>query len=112
MHGAGNCTAPTAQPPAAGQPPSTPPPSLQAVIHCEIIRQAARVVSMDRDRLRSGDRAAVRFRFLQRPEYITPGSRCVCGERAVESQQAPACATLEPYSVQHGHCAAAVAAAA
>lgn len=38
---------------------------LQAVIHCEIVRQAARVVAMDRERLRSGDRAHVRFRFLQ-----------------------------------------------
>lgn len=34
----------------------------QAVIHCEIIRQAARVVAMDCERLRSGDRACVRFR--------------------------------------------------
>lgn len=40
-------------------------PSYQAVIHCEIIRQAARVVAMDTERLRSGDRAIVRFRFLQ-----------------------------------------------
>jgi GTPase len=32
-------------------------PKYQAVIHCEIVRQAARVVAMDRERLRSGDRA-------------------------------------------------------
>ena len=31
-------------------------PKYQAVIHCEIVRQAARVVAMDRERLRSGDR--------------------------------------------------------
>lgn len=55
-------------------------PRYQAVIHCEIIRQAARVVAMDRERLRSGDRAYVRFRFLQRPEYITPGTRFVFRE--------------------------------
>ncbi len=35
---------------------------------------------MDRERLRSGDRACVRFRFLQRPEYITPGLRFVFRE--------------------------------
>jgi GTPase len=46
-------------------------PRYQAVIHCEIIRQAARVVAMSVERLRSGDRATVRFRFIQRPEYIT-----------------------------------------
>ncbi|EIE25284.1 GTP binding protein [Coccomyxa subellipsoidea C-169] len=55
-------------------------PKYQAVIHCEIVRQAARVVAMDRERLRSGDRACVRFRFLQRPEYLTPGTRFVFRE--------------------------------
>lgn len=42
-------------------------PRYQAVVHCEIVRQAARVIAMDRERLRSGDRATVRFRFIQRP---------------------------------------------
>lgn len=101
-------------------------PKYQAVIHCEIVRQAARVVAMDRERLRSGDRehphnfletsepssgvymhpflpevpvnvarisstqahlhlrvhagACVRFRFLQRPEYLAIGSRFVFRE--------------------------------
>lgn len=35
---------------------------------------------MDRERLRSGDRACVRFRFLQRPEYLTAGTRFVFRE--------------------------------
>mmetsp|Transcript_28049 Transcript_28049/g.75778 ORF Transcript_28049/g.75778 Transcript_28049/m.75778 type:complete len:612 (-) Transcript_28049:155-1990(-) len=55
-------------------------PRYQAVIHCEIIRQAAQVVAMDHDLLRSGDRACVRFRFLQRPEYISPNTRFVFRE--------------------------------
>ena len=55
-------------------------PRYQAVIHCEIIRQAARVVAMDKARLRSGDRATVRFRFLQHPEYLSPGTRFVFRE--------------------------------
>ncbi|GLC37287.1 hypothetical protein PLESTM_000564700 [Pleodorina starrii] len=55
-------------------------PRYQAVIHCEIIRQAAKVVAMDRERLRSGDRACVRFRFIQRPEYVTSGTRFVFRE--------------------------------
>jgi len=54
--------------------------TLQAVIHCEIVRQAARVIAMDKERLRSGDRACVRFRFLQRPEYLTAGTRLVFRE--------------------------------
>lgn len=55
-------------------------PRYQAVIHCEIIRQAARVVAMDKEQLRSGDRATVRFRFLQHPEYLTVGTRFVFRE--------------------------------
>lgn len=55
-------------------------PKYQAVIHCEIVRQSARVVAMDKDRLRSGDRAYVRFRFMQHPEYLTIGSRFVFRE--------------------------------
>mmetsp|Transcript_34634 Transcript_34634/g.87650 ORF Transcript_34634/g.87650 Transcript_34634/m.87650 type:complete len:638 (-) Transcript_34634:745-2658(-) len=55
-------------------------PRYQAVIHCEIIRQAARVVAMDCERLRSGDRACVRFRFMQRPEYVPLNSRFVFRE--------------------------------
>lgn len=50
-------------------------PRYQAVVHSGIIRQAATVVRMDRDLLRSGDRACVRFRFLLRPEYVRPGAR-------------------------------------
>lgn len=55
-------------------------PRYQAVIHCEIVRQAARVVAMDKERLRSGDRATVRFRFLQHPEYLTANTRFVFRE--------------------------------
>lgn len=55
-------------------------PRYQAVIHCEIIRQAARVVAMNKERLRSGDRARVRFRFIQHPEYLTDGTRFVFRE--------------------------------
>lgn len=55
-------------------------PKYQAVIHCEIVRQTARVIAMDMDILRSGDRACVRFRFIQHPEYLRVGSRFVFRE--------------------------------
>ncbi|KAF6266501.1 hypothetical protein COO60DRAFT_1632621 [Scenedesmus sp. NREL 46B-D3] len=97
-------------------------PRYQAVIHCEIIRQAARVVAMDSERLRSGDRACVRFRFLQRPEYITPGTRFVFREGrtkgigvVVASEQSPTSSTTPNGSVAAvagGACSAAAAAAA
>jgi GTPase len=55
-------------------------PRYQAVIHCEQIRQTAAVVSMSAERMRSGDRARVRFRFIQRPEFISIGSRLMFRE--------------------------------
>ncbi len=44
-------------------------PKYQAVIHCEIVRQAARVVAMDRERLRSGD------------SELAPSSALLCTDR-------------------------------
>jgi GTPase len=55
-------------------------PRYQAVIHCEQIRQTAAVVSMSAERMRSGDRARVQFRFIQRPEFISIGSRLMFRE--------------------------------
>ncbi|GMH39650.1 hypothetical protein BSKO_07548 [Bryopsis sp. KO-2023] len=55
-------------------------PRYQAVIHCEIVKQSAKVIAMDKERLRSGDRAVVRFRFMQRPEYLSSGTRFVFRE--------------------------------
>lgn len=45
----------------------------QAVIHVGVIRQAAQVLSMSRDLLRTGDKAIVRFRFMYHGEYLQPG---------------------------------------
>ena len=56
-------------------------PRYTAVIHCEIVRQSARLICIDcKDVLRSGSRAVVRFRFLSHPEYLTLGSRFVFRE--------------------------------
>lgn len=46
-------------------------PKYQAVIHCEIVRQAARVVAMDRERLRSGDREPSVIRASLLTELLT-----------------------------------------
>jgi hypothetical protein len=55
-------------------------PRYQAVIHCQVIRQAARVVAMDRDHLRAGDKARIRWRWVCRPEYVVAGTRFVFRE--------------------------------
>ncbi|MBK5112428.1 MAG: elongation factor 1-alpha [Candidatus Heimdallarchaeota archaeon] len=42
----------------------------QAVIHCGTIRQTAKITEMDKEVIRTGDKAKVRFRFLYNPEYL------------------------------------------
>jgi len=45
----------------------------QAVVHIGSIHQSAKIMSMDKQILRSGDVATVHFFFLKRPEYIQIG---------------------------------------
>ena len=52
-------------------------PKYQAVIHCEIVRQAARVVAMDRERLRSGDREPPAYALACTAGSIIVASICV-----------------------------------
>lgn len=49
-------------------------PNYQAVVHCGVIRQAAKVVDMDHDLLRTGDKGNIRFRYMYRPEYLKVGT--------------------------------------
>eukprot|EP00871_Galdieria_phlegrea_P002614 jgi/Galph1/3353/GphlegSOOS_G2044.1 len=52
----------------------------QAVIHCAAIRQAAKVVSIDSEVARTGDRTKIHFRFLYHPEYLKGDSRFIFRE--------------------------------
>ena len=49
-------------------------PNYEPVIHCGVIRQAAKVISINSEVLRSGDKGLVKFRFMFSPELIHPGS--------------------------------------
>ncbi|KAF9100957.1 hypothetical protein BGX27_000168 [Mortierella sp. AM989] len=53
----------------------------QAMLHCGAVRQTARVLAMDKPDqiLRTGDRATVRFQFLQ-PAYLKVGARLIFRE--------------------------------
>ncbi|CBY41592.1 unnamed protein product, partial [Oikopleura dioica] len=44
-----------------------------AVVHIGSIHQSAKIMSMDKQILRSGDVSTVHFYFLKRPEYIQIG---------------------------------------
>lgn len=50
------------------------------LVHCGSIRQTATILSMNRDCLRTGDKASVHFRFIKTPEYLHCDQRLVFRE--------------------------------
>ncbi|KAM6162460.1 GTP-binding protein 1 isoform 2-T2 [Erethizon dorsatum] len=60
--------------------PTTISPRYQAMVHCGSIRQTATILSMDKDCLRTGDKATVHFRFIKTPEYLHIDQRLVFRE--------------------------------
>jgi len=52
----------------------------ESVVHCSNVNQTARVVAMDKEVLRTGDKAVVTFRFLFSPEYLLVGRRVIFRE--------------------------------
>lgn len=60
--------------------PTTISTKYQAMIHVGSVRQTGVIKWMDRDRLRTGDRARVMFSFLRVPELIRPGQKFVFRE--------------------------------
>ncbi|KJE94417.1 GTP binding protein 1 [Capsaspora owczarzaki ATCC 30864] len=60
--------------------PTTISTRYQAMVHCGSIRQTASILSMDRELLRTGDKARVRLRFLKHPEFVRIGARLVFRE--------------------------------
>uniref|UniRef100_A0A674C342 GTP-binding protein 1 n=1 Tax=Salmo trutta TaxID=8032 RepID=A0A674C342_SALTR len=60
--------------------PTTISPRYQAMVHCGSIRQTATILTMNRDCLRTGDKASVHFRFIKTPEYLHTDQRLVFRE--------------------------------
>lgn len=60
--------------------PTTISQRYQAMVHCGSIRQTASIITMNKDCLRTGDKANVKFRFIKHPEYIKSGQRMVFRE--------------------------------
>lgn len=60
--------------------PTTISVKYQAMIHCGCTRQTASIISMDRDNIRTGDKAICRFQFIKNPEYLRVGTRMVFRE--------------------------------
>lgn len=60
--------------------PTTISSRYQAMVHCGSIRQTASIISMDKECLRTGDKAHVKFRFIKHPEYVRKNQRMVFRE--------------------------------
>merc|ERR1712226_59862 len=60
--------------------PTTISVKYQAMVHCCSVRQTAAIIWMNKDALRTGDKATIRFRFIKHPEYLRVGTRLVFRE--------------------------------
>jgi hypothetical protein len=50
------------------------------MLHVGAVSQTCAVIDIDRPFIRTGDRALVAFRFIQRPEFLAPGDRVLFRE--------------------------------
>ncbi|ORX62670.1 P-loop containing nucleoside triphosphate hydrolase protein [Hesseltinella vesiculosa] len=52
----------------------------QAMVHCGSVRQTASIIHLDKQVLRTGDKANVQFEFAKFPEYLLPGAKLLFRE--------------------------------
>ena len=50
------------------------------MLHVGPVQQTCAIIDIDRELIRTGDRATVAFQFVQRPEYLVPGDRLLFRE--------------------------------
>ena len=50
------------------------------MLHVGPVSQTCAIIDIDREFIRTGDRATVAFRFVQRPEYLAVGDRILFRE--------------------------------
>lgn len=50
------------------------------MLHVGAVSQTCAIIDIDRAFIRTGDRALVAFRFVQRPEFLAPGDRVLFRE--------------------------------
>lgn len=60
--------------------PTTIKTNYEPTIHCGPVCQSAKIIGMDKDCIRLGDTATVKFQFKYHPEYIEPAMKFVFRE--------------------------------
>ncbi len=59
---------------------STIKPGYESVMHCGVIRQTVRIVTMDQNVLRTGDKGTLVFKFMFNKEFIRSGKQFLLRE--------------------------------
>lgn len=54
--------------------------ALKAMLHVGPVSQTCAIIDIDRPYIRTGDRATVAFKFVQRPEFLCVGDRILFRE--------------------------------
>ena len=60
--------------------PTTITEGYQAMVHCGSVKQTATIITMNREQLRTGDKAACRFRFMKAPEFLMTETKLIFRE--------------------------------
>jgi len=50
------------------------------LLYIVVLLNSVRILSIDKDVIRTGDKAKVRFRFMSRPEFLVIGNRLIFRE--------------------------------
>lgn len=84
-------------------------PKYQAMLHVGPVSQTCAIVEIDREFIRTGDRATVAFRFVQRPEYLALGDRILFREGRTKGLGIVKAVGFEPGSLNKAATASAAA---
>lgn len=60
--------------------PTTIKKNYETMIHCGTIKQVAKIISIEKELMRTGDQSNVRFRFIRRPEFIQKNKQIIFRE--------------------------------
>lgn len=60
--------------------PTTIKQNYETMIHCGTIKQVAKIISIEKELLRTGDQSKVRFRFIRKPEFIQKNKQIIFRE--------------------------------
>ncbi|KAH8696194.1 putative GTP binding protein [Talaromyces proteolyticus] len=87
-------------------------PRYQAMLHVGAVSQTCSIIDIDRAYIRTGDRALVAFRFVQRPEFLNVGDRVLFREGRTKGLGIVKSVGYDPSHPLNPEAAAAAAAAA